>query len=353
MAEFKIDGRMTVRKLKENFKNEFMGTLRVYDGRELADDKAYLAAIRKGDAKGGELVCRASRTVGKFIKEMKEIFGIRVQVATPDDYVLVLDGITLNNLKNIKAKATKEDMEELVAYKRTNTNSSAPSSAEQPSVKKKFRINLVTKGSKIFEIAPVDKEKAEIEDMSFEEIEDYMLFDLDASTEYEHYNFNEDTEDYYFELKVYNESDEVVYESNELTDFKFYGCVEDIYDEDDYDTNVELQNFAKEFANKYNEGIKKFEPGLYLSKIRELGRIEGDYFVEDYEFNADKLFFVLNSALKGLGEFTSHRHMYYDYKLLEFDDWDLDYNEYGRDIYTIEKLEDGEWDKDYWFDPND
>jgi hypothetical protein len=45
--------------------------------------------------------------------------------------------------------------------------------------------------------------------------------------------------------------------------------------------------------------------------------------------------------------------MYYDYKLLEFDDWDLDYDEYGRDIYTIEKLEDGEWDKDYWFDPND
>ena len=118
MAEFKIDGRMTVRKLKENFKNEFEGTLRVYDGRELADDKATLAAIRKGDAKGGEFVCRASRTVGKFEQEMKEVFGIRVQVASPDDYVLALDGITLANLKKIKEKATKADMEELVAYKR-------------------------------------------------------------------------------------------------------------------------------------------------------------------------------------------------------------------------------------------
>ena len=87
MAEFKIDGRMTVRKLKENFKNEFEGTLRVYDGRELADDKATLAAIRKGDAKGGEFVCRASRTVGKFEQEMKEVFGIRVLVASLDDYV--------------------------------------------------------------------------------------------------------------------------------------------------------------------------------------------------------------------------------------------------------------------------
>lgn len=118
MAEFKIDGRMTVRKLKENFKSEFEGTLRVYDGRELADDKATLASIRKGDAKGGEFICRASRTVGKFEQEMKEVFGIRVQVASPDDYVLALDGITLANLKNIKEKATKADMEELVAYKR-------------------------------------------------------------------------------------------------------------------------------------------------------------------------------------------------------------------------------------------
>ena len=122
MAEFKIDGRMTVRKLKENFKNEFEGTLRVYDGRELADDKATLAAIRKGDAKGGELVCRASRTVAKFKEEMLEVFGIKVQVASPDDWVLVLDGITLANLKNIKKNATKADMEELVAYKR-KTNS--------------------------------------------------------------------------------------------------------------------------------------------------------------------------------------------------------------------------------------
>ena len=61
MAEFKIDGRMTVRTLKENFKKEFEGTLRVYDGREKAEDNATLASIRKNDdVKGGELVCRAS-----------------------------------------------------------------------------------------------------------------------------------------------------------------------------------------------------------------------------------------------------------------------------------------------------
>ena len=118
MAEFKIDGRMTVRTLKENFKNTFEGTLRVYDGREKADDSATLASIRKNDVKTGEYVCRGSRTVGKFIKEMEEVFGISVKVASPDDWVLALDGITLANLKNIKNNSTKADMEELVAYKR-------------------------------------------------------------------------------------------------------------------------------------------------------------------------------------------------------------------------------------------
>ena len=131
MAEFKIDGRMTVRTLKESFKKEFEGTLRVYNGRELADDNATLASIRQDEAKGSELVCRASRTVGKFEKEMREVLGIKVQVASPDDYVLALDGITLANIKNIKKYATKADMEELVAYKRKATIENAVESSDE------------------------------------------------------------------------------------------------------------------------------------------------------------------------------------------------------------------------------
>lgn len=119
MAELKISGRMTVKRLKENFKNEYGGTLRVYDGREKADDNATLASIRRNnEAKGGEYVCQGNRTVGRFEREMREIFGIKVQVATPDDWTLVLDGITLAKLKNIPEKTSKADMESLVAYKR-------------------------------------------------------------------------------------------------------------------------------------------------------------------------------------------------------------------------------------------
>lgn len=123
MAELKINGRMTVKTLKENFKKEFEGTLRVYNGKKIAEDSATLASIRSEDAKGGELVCRANRTVGGFEKEMKEVFGINVQVASPDDFVLALDGITLANLKNIKKYSSKADMEVLLAYKHKDASS--------------------------------------------------------------------------------------------------------------------------------------------------------------------------------------------------------------------------------------
>ena len=115
MAEFKIDGRMKVRKLKEDFFNEYGGVLRVYNGKERADDDASLASIRANDAaRGGELVCRSNRSVGNFKKEMWEVFGIKVQVATKDDWVIVLDGITLATIKKIPNYASKESMQEFL-----------------------------------------------------------------------------------------------------------------------------------------------------------------------------------------------------------------------------------------------
>jgi len=119
MAEFKIDGRMTVKSLKQNFMDTFGGTLRVYNGNKKADDSATLASLRGEDApKTGEFVCRASRTVGSFEKDLMDKFGIKVQVATGDDWVLVLDGITLGSIAEIPKNATKADMEKFVAYKR-------------------------------------------------------------------------------------------------------------------------------------------------------------------------------------------------------------------------------------------
>ena len=124
MAEFRIDGRMKVKTLKENFFNEYGGILHIKDGNKLADNNATLAAIRQNDdAKGGTLTCRASRTVGKFEQELWDVFGIKVNVFTGDDWVAVLDGITLGKIKDIPKQATTDIMKPLVAYKRNNEDS--------------------------------------------------------------------------------------------------------------------------------------------------------------------------------------------------------------------------------------
>ena len=59
MAEFKLDGRMKVKTLKENYKKNFGGTLRVYKSvtckGAMADEDATLASLRAEGKKGGEL----------------------------------------------------------------------------------------------------------------------------------------------------------------------------------------------------------------------------------------------------------------------------------------------------------
>ena len=95
MADFTISGKMKVKTLKTNFKEEYGSTLRVYNGQKFADDDATLASIRKGDAKGGEVKINGKMLVGNFEKKILEEFGIRIQVASPDDSKLADDSITL------------------------------------------------------------------------------------------------------------------------------------------------------------------------------------------------------------------------------------------------------------------
>ena len=99
MADFKINGRTTVRKLKTDFKAAFGSSLRVYMSPtckgKMADDSATLASIRAEGAKGGELTVGGNKTVGKFETEFAETWGIGVQVANADDTKLADNSVTL------------------------------------------------------------------------------------------------------------------------------------------------------------------------------------------------------------------------------------------------------------------
>lgn len=95
MAEIKMTGNMKVKTLRTQFKEAFGSTLRVYNGVKFADDEATLASIRAKDAKGGELAVKGNMQVGNFENKVKELYGIKVQVANADDSALADNSVTL------------------------------------------------------------------------------------------------------------------------------------------------------------------------------------------------------------------------------------------------------------------
>ncbi len=95
MAEIKMTGNMKVKTLRTQFKEAFGSTLRVYNGMKFADDDATLASIRAKDAKGGELAVKGNMQVGNFENKVKELYGIKVQVANADDSALADNSVTL------------------------------------------------------------------------------------------------------------------------------------------------------------------------------------------------------------------------------------------------------------------
>lgn len=95
MAEIKLSGNKKVSTLCKEFQEAFGGTLRVYNGRSLADENDTLSAIRKGTAKSGTLTVSGNMLVGNFEKKVKEMYGIRVQVANVDNSKLADNNITI------------------------------------------------------------------------------------------------------------------------------------------------------------------------------------------------------------------------------------------------------------------
>ncbi len=118
MATFKLIKSTTVATLKELFNTEFGAKLRIYSGRSQADDSATLGEL--GLTNEGNFECRASLTVGSFIERMQSEQGLKVKVYTCDDWVAVLNGLTLESAGKVKKNAVKADMESMIAYQRTD-----------------------------------------------------------------------------------------------------------------------------------------------------------------------------------------------------------------------------------------
>ena len=87
---------MKIQSLRDSFKDQFGSTLRVYDGRSLADDSETVGSIAKQKISRGSTISAHGRTkVGNFENNMLEVFGIRVQIADSKDKFLVDDDVSL------------------------------------------------------------------------------------------------------------------------------------------------------------------------------------------------------------------------------------------------------------------
>lgn len=120
MATFNLKETTEVSTLKQEFNDAFGAKLRVYVGRSQVEDSATLKDA--GLISEGVFQCRSSLTAGKFIERMQNEFGLKVKVYTCDEWVAVLDGLTLESAGKVKKNAVKKDMEDMIAYQRKETN---------------------------------------------------------------------------------------------------------------------------------------------------------------------------------------------------------------------------------------
>lgn len=120
MATLHLTATTTVADLRKEFNEAFGAQVKVYNGRSRAAMEEILSNI--GLSNTGEFKCRSSLTVASFIERMQNEFGLKVKVYTCDEWVAVLDGLTLESAGKVKKNAVKADMENMIAYQHSEND---------------------------------------------------------------------------------------------------------------------------------------------------------------------------------------------------------------------------------------
>lgn len=120
MATFSLTNDVTVETLRKAFNEAFGAQLKLYNGNKVAAPTETLGTL--GLSNEGSFECRSSLTVSSLIERMKNEYGLTVKVYTCDEWVAVLDGLTLESAGKVKKNAVKADMEDMIAYQRKGNN---------------------------------------------------------------------------------------------------------------------------------------------------------------------------------------------------------------------------------------
>lgn len=147
--------------------------MRIYEGRSEASDNVTLVSL---GAKEGKLECRTSRTVGSFEKAIQNELNLKVKVYTKDNWVKVLDGITLESASKLPNGMTKAKMEKYVSnYSKSGKAVNEALSPTASSIESDKLIMDLFKDIKVV-------------DVTFSEVKDAV--DIDDTTEYAYANFS-------------------------------------------------------------------------------------------------------------------------------------------------------------------
>lgn len=128
MATLHLTPATTIAELRKQFNDAFGAQVKVYSGRSIADFATSLSDL--GLNQTIDFECRANLTVSSFIERMQEECGLKVKVYTCDEWVAVLDGLTLESAGKVKKNAVKADMENMIAYQRVNNSAGYTIQAE-------------------------------------------------------------------------------------------------------------------------------------------------------------------------------------------------------------------------------
>lgn len=124
MAILNLTKNTTVEALRKEFFDAFGAQIKLYNGNKKAEMSDTLGSL--GLTAEGEFECRSSITVASFTDRMAQEHGLKVKVYTCDEWVAVLDGLTLESAGKVKKNAVKADMESMIAYQRTDSDTETP-----------------------------------------------------------------------------------------------------------------------------------------------------------------------------------------------------------------------------------
>jgi hypothetical protein len=295
----KINGRMKVKTLKAQFKDEFGLTLRVYDGRSFADDESTLASIRKGDSKGGEFSPRKNTQIGNLENKIMEMFEIKTQIAGSDDSYLCNDDLTL-------AAALEEDA---LKMQRKANKAEKAGVGDENSSSSSVSMELNTDDEKLNQIARFIFDKAGVPDKFVEFTSFSVLMDRIISTKA---NFDEDSDG--FEAICYDETagDHI---DKLMNSVKF--SVENIYKYATLDTIVSGHldiDFGGELPTLISKNVQTIMDNL-INKLKSL-KLTNESSNEDIENAVDYAmgsFFIATNLAVNSGLDDSGEEIIYDW----------------------------------------